>query len=92
MIHKARVSRAISAEVAPSLREAQQSIRAPADHIRICIILAIILPPAHRAQLEGSRSGQRPAPAAQATNIRGLHSALDDAEIQELRKIFVQIP
>jgi hypothetical protein len=49
----------ILCEVAPAFAQAQVAIHGSADHVGVAIILPIVLPPAHLAQLKGIRQGKR---------------------------------
>jgi hypothetical protein len=89
--HESRIGSAAGSEVGACHSQAQRAVGAAAHHICVRIILSIIEPPADGAELKRSRSGQRPASAAEAAHIRNLHTALDDRCRAELRKIVVKI-
>ena len=76
MAKKSRIGSPAGQEVRARSGEAQDAIGTAADHIRIGLILSIVLPPADGAELEDSRSGQRPASAAKATHIYASHTRL----------------
>jgi hypothetical protein len=91
MADESRIGSAASQEIGARRRQTQDTVRPPAHHICIRLILSIVEPPADGAQLKGSRRRERPASAAEAAHIRGLHTALDGACTAELRKIVVKI-
>jgi hypothetical protein len=88
---EARVGSAAGQEVGARRHQTQPAVGTAPHYICVRLILSIVEPPAHRAKLKASRSIERPASAAEAAHIRGLHTALDDSSRAELRKIVVKI-
>jgi hypothetical protein len=91
MTDEARIGSAAGQEVGACRRQTQPAVGTAAHYVCVRLILSIVEPPAHRAKLKGSRSIERPASAAEAAHIRGLHTALDDSCRAELRKLVVKI-
>ena len=86
-----RIGGSAGQKVGARRRQAQDTVGPPANHICIRLVLSVVEPPADGAQLKGSRGRERPASAAEAAHIRGLHTALDGACTAELRKIVIKI-
>ena len=76
MTKKSRIGSPASQEVRARSGEAQYAVGTATHHIRIPFVLSIVLPPADGAELKDSRNRERPATAAQATHIGGLHTGL----------------
>src|SRR6476469_2994665 len=64
---ESRIRGAVGEEVRACRGQAQAAIGPAAHHVGIRLILSVVQPPAHRAELKDSGSSERSAAAAQAT-------------------------
>lgn len=72
-------------KVSARLIEAERPIHGQPHLRRVCIFLAVVFPPANRAQLQAFRSSQRPESAAGAA-IEGFHAQHIHARMDGFRR------
>jgi hypothetical protein len=84
--HESWIRSPVGEKIGASNGQAQRAIRTAAHHVCVALILAVVLPPTDRAQLEDAGRAQGPAATTKAAHTHHIHTASDAMSGWELQE------